>query len=1293
MKKGVLIIVGILFFILAVGIASSVNNSDNNGKIDEEVNELLNGQDEVSVIVVLEDDYDVLNEYSVSSLNEMDEFEKKKAMVEKQQENVLSDLDLKQEKTLGILEDKNFDFELERKFSTVNAFFGNVTEDGLEKLKNNPNIKKIYPNRPVSAFLNDSKFIVNASKTWSLIYNSTNLTGKNEVVCVLDTGVDYTHPDLGGCANTTNINNGSCAKVIGGYDFVNSDQNPMDDNGHGTHVAGIVASTNETYTGIAPDANIIAIKVLDSNGDGSFANVASGIDWCVDNSSIFNISVITLSLGTKSPTLFTGHCDDSYTTTADAINGAIAKNISVTIAAGNDGSTTKISSPACIRNATSVGAVDKNNAITYNRNNLTDLVATGSNIISLRATGTGTGSCSEVDSNKRKCSGTSMATPIAAASFSLIHQYFKLTENKTVMPNETQRYLNDTGKQIDDTGGSGFYFSRINIFEAIKSLDTGSPRITIIRPANNTAVKNISFLVNISSTEVLANATLEINNTNFTMAGSGLKWNVNISSLINGTYTYRIYGNDTFGNLNISDTFTVNIDMFAPTWSGNQTNITDARKNYGIQFNITWSDSVQLSSFIFSWNHTGLWANITNGSLSGQNQVVSLNQTLTSATNIIGWKFYANDTAGNFNSTDTFTFSVLNTIPTAENLTINSTDFLNRTNGTLQGSFSFVDIDGDSIADNETIWYNNTEQVPELINLTSVSKQNTTKGQIWAFSARVFDGANWSSWVNSSNMTIKNAVPVINITVNNVTVNETQRVNITTNASDIDNDNLTFTINDSSRFSLDGIYFIWNTNLTDSGNFNVNITVNDSENIDSKIVTVSVLDSRDLDNDGNPDFNDTDDDNDGISDGSDFLSGNLSNINTTSSINITINGTANLSKLYNGTFFINITNGTAPIVEFNFTFNENNTLDLGSITFNRTINGTGAVSIRGINLTGMNKTKTVFLEKVNATVDAVCIKDLDIGFDNISSACDASNEVLVNCNNQTTNGYTCFDTGTRYKVTGLNHSAIKELCVDKDGDGYGSGCSLGSDCNDDDSSKNTDCSTSSPSSTSSGGGGGGGGGTLTATSAGTEKIHFYQSLISGQEIKINVNRDAIAFEKTEFTVNKDLEGITITIRLLEEDDAPNTIENAYQYVEVETDGITDNDIGNVKIDFKVNNSWFTDNNFDSDTVVLNRYDDDWKKLSTIKISKTSYEATSPGFSLFAITADKLKQKKIESKITKKAVNETKKTEAKDTDLTGIAVAESKKTIFPVGIAITIVVIISGILTYISILGIGKNRKT
>ena len=167
----------------------------------------------------------------------------------------------------------------------------------------------------------------------------------------------------------------------------------------------------------------------------------------------------------------------------------------------------------------------------------------------------------------------------------------------------------------------------------------------------------------------------------------------------------------------------------------------------------------------------------------------------------------------------------------------------------------------------------------------------------------------------------------------------------------MNNDALTFTANDS-RFSLEGIHLIWNTNLTDDGVYSVNVTVNDTEDIDSKIVTVTVLDVRDLDSDGNPDFNDTDDDNDGISDTNDFLSGNLSSINTTLTIiNITVNGTSNLSKLYNGTFFINITNGTHPIVEFNFTFNASNTLDLGSITFNRTANGSSAVSIRGLNLT------------------------------------------------------------------------------------------------------------------------------------------------------------------------------------------------------------------------------------------------------------------------------------------------------------------------------------------------------
>src|SRR3989344_5376306 len=155
-----------------------------------------------------------------------------------------------------------------------------------------------------------------------------------------------------------------------------------------------------------------------------------------------------------------------------------------------------------------------------------------------QANGADTTGCSLVDSMMMACSGTSMATPQVAGAFALMRQYFKLAENKIVMPNETQRYLNDTGKQITDSG-SGLAFSRINIFAAIQSLDNGAPRNNITSPANNSAATNIRFIVNITSSEVLINATLEINNTNFTMAGSGLSWNVNVSSLVNGTYTYK----------------------------------------------------------------------------------------------------------------------------------------------------------------------------------------------------------------------------------------------------------------------------------------------------------------------------------------------------------------------------------------------------------------------------------------------------------------------------------------------------------------------------------------------------------------------------------------------------------------------------------------------------------------------------------------------------------------------------------------------------------------------------------
>ena len=1290
MKKSMVIVI-LSVFLLLVSISFSQNNNIPN-KVDKDILKELKKNSEVSVIIIL-------NEYtaqgvSASSVNNKNSFEKKKEMISKQQDKVLSNLKLKNNKQAGIMASGNsHDFDLKHKYNVINGFSGKITQQGLNKLANNQDVKYIELDRPVSISLDIAKSHVNATNTWKLIYNGTNLTGKHETVCVIDTGVNYNHSALGDDWGV---------KVIGGYrslsngadqvECSSSQASCFDDHSHGTHVTGIVASTNETYTGIAPDTKIIAVKTLDSGGSGFASDTVSGINWCVNNASKFNISIISMSLGGS--TNYSGHCNDVETSYATAIDAAYAQNISVIVAAGNSYNYSAMSAPACIANATSVGALNDNDVIQSfsNRNGNTSLFAPGLNIDSASHTGGFT--------PKR---GTSMATPIVSGAFAILRQYFRLTENRNATPDEIEDYLNDSGKQIADPS-NGLTYSRINIFAAIESLDTGSPRITIVIPENNTAKTNISFIVNISSSEVLSNVTLEINNTNFTMAGSGLNWNVNISSLINGTYTYKIYGNDTFGNSNFSETRTVNIDLIPPYWGGNTTNISNPKTNDVIQFNITWNDTVALSWYIFSWNDTSTWNNLTNGSLSGKTQQLSINKTITASNgNVIGYQFYANDSVGNWNETDTFTITIGNTAPSAS-LTINSTDLLNRTNGTLTGSWIFSDEDEDSIADNETKWYNSTEEVLQLINSTSVSPQNTTKGQNWTFSARVYDGTNWGSWVNSTNLTIQNAVPEINITINNivadnVTLNETQKVNITTNASDIDNDALTFTINDS-RFSLNGIYYTWDTSLTDSGTYYVNITVNDTENIDSKIITVYVIDARDLDNDGNPDFNDTDDDNDGILDTTDYLSGNLSNINTTLTINITVNGTSNLSKLFNGTFPINITNGSMPIIEFNFTFNENNTLDLGSITFNRTTNGSSAVSIRGLNLTSIGKTKTIYLEKLNSTVDSVCIKDLDIDYNSIISACDQTNEVLLDCDNVSSSGYTCFDTGTRYKITGLNHSAIKEQCRDVDGDGYGVGCAAGTDCSDTDSSKTTSCSSSTSSSSGGGGGGGGGsGGGGGAVSTSPQKSQYYQSISQGQVTDMNINKEIISFSKVSFTVNKNLEKVTITVKTLTKNSTPYTIpKNAYQYIEIKLDKISDKDINNAEIEFNINKSWLNKNKFDKNTVVLNRYNNGWGRLSTKKTKENknniTYKAESPGFSVFAITASKIEVKEDVNLLNR--TTEEPLTKEINEKITNIETVKPKKKEpkgkLLLGLLIIALIIIIGLIIYNRFFGI-KHLKT
>src|SRR4030042_849768 len=167
-------------------------------------------------------------------------------------------------------------------FCIGGIFTGWITEE--EKLADNPQVEKIYLNKKLQIHLDESAPLINADDVNKAKLNNINLTGKYQSICVIDTGVNYNHPALAG-------------RVILGPDYINNDSDPMDDNSHGTHVAGIIASNDSTYRGVAPEANIVAIKACNSGGGCEGDAVLAGIDWCINNASLYNISVISMSLG------------------------------------------------------------------------------------------------------------------------------------------------------------------------------------------------------------------------------------------------------------------------------------------------------------------------------------------------------------------------------------------------------------------------------------------------------------------------------------------------------------------------------------------------------------------------------------------------------------------------------------------------------------------------------------------------------------------------------------------------------------------------------------------------------------------------------------------------------------------------------------------------------------------------------------------------------------------------------------------------------------------------------------
>lgn len=275
-------------------------------------------------------------------------------------------------------------------FRIIHAIAATVPPDLLGRLATASWVDRIDPDRRVRAVLDRSVPTIGVPPLREL-----GLDGRGVRVAVVDTGVDLESPHL--------------KHLAPGFNAITGRNDVQDDNGHGTHVAGIVASSHPRYSGVAPGATVVPVKVLNAGGSGTESSVLAGLEWAVENSA----QVVNMSLGTSTP-------GDGTSPLSRAADNAAKQGVVVVVAAGNGGpSAGTVGSPGDARLAVTVGAVDNAGGLarfssrgpTRDGRVKPDLLAPGVEVRSLLP-----------GDRTAAFSGTSMATPHVAGVAALLIQ-------------------------------------------------------------------------------------------------------------------------------------------------------------------------------------------------------------------------------------------------------------------------------------------------------------------------------------------------------------------------------------------------------------------------------------------------------------------------------------------------------------------------------------------------------------------------------------------------------------------------------------------------------------------------------------------------------------------------------------------------------------------------------------------------------------------------------------------------------------------------------------------------------
>lgn len=1137
--------------------------------------------------------------------------------------------------------------DAQNEFSIIEGVSTELTLGDIEKIAKLPSTERILIDHPVTFFRLESMPLIRAdTAASSYLVNGTNIN-----ISVLDTGI----------SNISELQ--SPNRIIKEKCFINhgitlcppnnasESGNSTDDEGHGTHAAGILAGDGDSGSGsgVATNSSLFAVKVLNASGSGLESDIIKGVEWSIDNGA----NIISMSLGLAYTSFTDCYNDVSLSLT---VENATRLGVLVLVSTGNSGpGSSTTSAPACAKSALAVGSVKDGSSgatpidgissfssrgPTNDNRTKPDLVAPGEWITSpVNTTHTST------------FRGTSMAAPHVSGVAALVMQKYNSTFGYIPNPHLVKAVLltavNTTGMQADGytQRNNAYGAGRIDAYEALRIMNftknstisqnemkvyyinvtNSSSRVTLYWPENSTVSNNLGLIV--------GNDTL-----NYTYPTDS-RDNIEQVFIYNSTNsTWKIYVNGT------------TVTGFQAFYLASDRQFIDfitiespLNRTYGassLHFNMTITKIITNATVsVDNVNHTMIndtlfhYYNLT---------VPALSEGVHNAT------FYANDSNSFTTNTTYFTLDLtkpLILIQVPENGTYNSTNA--DLNFTLSEAGSWCGYSLDNSANtslsncaNSTL----TSLSEGSHNLTAyandtVGNMNRSDARLFTVSLPVtylgngtnatsnvigkFDSiklfANWTDleglghawlWTNETggsgqNYTGNYSSPIdINLTLGQTWSNFSWR-NTTVNiggviAWRIYANDTTGKENSTSQsiFTIDNSPPIFNNSRNTSAIYNESVQINVSW-YDNSVHAV-LFESN---------FSNTPTNYTAANSGNEFY--------------FTINsGNQTVNRFVVYRWYANDTSGLENSTEqISYTASKASTsarLFLNGTEGNRTYSkGTIANITAIVNITGKNI--TIVANFTNTTV---------VLSNGTSPQQNTTNTSNLNITVYNVTAYFLGDENYTASSVSYNMSILKA-----DGDT----CSVVSECFGGFCNSGVCANSAPPSpsqSSSSGGGGGGGGGAVVVQSIKVIATDENQAKITIPSISANavqnipINETYIV-QKISLKPSVAVKNVEIKIeRVPPPESLSHPPGRVFEYLKVDEINITNNQTAVVNITFKLSKTWISENNINTSTIFLARYTTQWDKLTTFQANETAsdliYTAVSPGLSIFAITGEQIK---------------------------------------------------------------------